>query len=373
MPPPAANSLAVIGAGPVGLEAAVAALDLGFDVHVFERGEVAAHPIAWGHVRMFTPWRLNLGPHAHRRLAAAGWQPPDPEAHPTGLELAERYLEPLARLPELEDRVHAFAQVAHVSRQGLRRHEGDAEARRARPFRLLVRDQGGRESVLRAFALVDATGVYAHPEWAGSGGIPARGEAYLRPQMSYHLDDVLGLDRERYAGKRTLVIGGGTCAATVVADLARLAAEAPGTSVAWVTRARATALDPGRSADPLLERRALCERARALAAGAEAAVVHVGGAEVEGFEFNSATHRYRAALAVGEETRVEEADRVLVLAGYRADESLGRELQASEPRLLVLGHKAVAPGAEFLLESGYAEVETALSRLAQETRSGVAL
>ena len=50
MPLPARNTLAVLGAGPIGLEAASAALDAGLDVHVFERGEVAAHVIAWGHV-----------------------------------------------------------------------------------------------------------------------------------------------------------------------------------------------------------------------------------------------------------------------------------------------------------------------------------
>src|SRR5690242_12661784 len=109
MPSPARNTLAVIGAGPVGLEAAAAALDHGFDVHVFERGEPGAHPLAWGHVRMFTPWRMNLGPHSTARLEATGWTRPEPESFPTGLELAERYLDPLARLPELDGRIHAHA------------------------------------------------------------------------------------------------------------------------------------------------------------------------------------------------------------------------------------------------------------------------
>src|SRR5439155_7470551 len=58
MPTPARNTLAIVGAGPIGLEAALAALDRGLDAHVFERGEVGAHPRAWGHVRMFTPWRM---------------------------------------------------------------------------------------------------------------------------------------------------------------------------------------------------------------------------------------------------------------------------------------------------------------------------
>ena len=90
MPMPASNTLAIIGAGPIGLEAAAAALDHGFDVHVFEQGEVGSHPLAWGHVRMFTPWRTSIGEHARARLGAGGWAAPDPEACPTGLEFVER-------------------------------------------------------------------------------------------------------------------------------------------------------------------------------------------------------------------------------------------------------------------------------------------
>src|SRR5512145_270451 len=107
MSDPAASTLAIVGAGPIGLEAALAALDAGFDVHLFERGEPGAHVRAWGHVRMFTPWRMNLGPVSRAHLARAGSVPPDPDACPTGAEYAERCLEPLAKLPELHGRVHA--------------------------------------------------------------------------------------------------------------------------------------------------------------------------------------------------------------------------------------------------------------------------
>ncbi|TMQ70090.1 MAG: flavoprotein, partial [Candidatus Eisenbacteria bacterium] len=294
---PSRNSLAVFGAGPIGLEAALAAIERGFDVHLFERGEVGAHPIAWGHVRMFTPWRMNLGPRSAALLERAGWTRPDPESYPTGAELARRYLEPLARLPQLENRLHLSTQVVHVSRRGLLKGDSiGSPTRKEHPFRVLVRDVGGRESHLHAYAVIDATGVYGQPNWAGDGGIPGRRELYLAPQMSYRIDDVLDLRRARHAGKRTIVIGGGASAATTVCDLARLAAEAPGTSVLWVTRKPADALYPPIQDDPLAERVALYARARALARGEDAAVSHVGGAVVEGFEFNSATHRYRAQL-----------------------------------------------------------------------------
>ena len=367
---PAPNTLAVIGAGPVGLEAALAALDQGFDVQVFEQGEVGSHPLAWGHVRMFTPWRMNLGKHSRAHLEASGWVAPEPEACPTGLELVERYLRPLSLLPEVADRIHPFAQVVQVSRHGLLRGEGsDAGTRRARPFHLLLRDQGGRESFHHAFSLVDAAGVYAHPDWAGTGGIPARGELYLRPQMAYHVEDVLGLDRERYAGRRTVVIGEGMFAATTVAALARLADEAPGTTVAWVTRAIASGLFAKAEHDPLPGRRELRTRARALATGAHPAVAHVGGAEVEEFDFSSATHRYRVTLAIGEETRVEEADRVIVNAGFGPDEALRRELDDDEPQCFAPGHEPHGHEPDLLLETGYLQVEDAVTRCAEGMRA----
>ena len=401
MPTPARNTLAIVGAGPIGLEAALAALDRGLDAHVFERGEVGAHPRAWGHVRMFTPWRMNVGPTSRAHLEKAGWKNPDPEVCPTGEELADGYLEPLARLSELEGRIHAHAQVVHLARRGLLK--GDSIGRRDHPFRLLVRDAGGRESYLHAFSAIDASGVYGQPNWAGDGGIPARQELYLAPQMSYHVDDVVGLRRSRHAGKRTLVVGGGASSATSVASLAKLAAEVSGTQVIWVTRGGREALLPENAGDPLSERRALYARARALASGADPAVEHIGEVRIEGFDFNSATHRYRVTLMRDEETRVVEVDQVLVNTGFGPDNSLYRELQVHEcyasrgpmklaaallgasagdclttpafgadvltnpePDFFILGHKSYGRNPNFLLETGYKQVAEVVARLTGE-------
>jgi len=372
MSAPARNTLAVVGAGPVGLEAAAAALERGFDVHVFERGEVGAHPIAWGHVRLFTTWGANVGPASARLLARHGWTAPTADERPTGAELAERVLAPLAATPELKGRVHEHAQVVHVARQATLRGEraGDP-ARGGRPFRLLVRDHGGRESVLHAFAVVDASGTYGSPNWAGSGGIPARGELYLAPQMSYHCDDVRGLRRARHAGKRTLVIGGGATACTTVLELAQLAAEVPGTTITWVTRG--TGPFAGEAAgEPLAPRAELFAAAHGLREGGEPALTWVGGAEVEGFEYNSATHKYRVALDVAGKARLEEADQVIVNAGYRPDLAPWRELEVreiggalewEEPGFHVVGAKACGRAGGFRPETGWAQVEAALADL----------
>ena len=407
---PARNTIAVVGAGPIGLEAALCALDHGLDVHVFERGEVGAHPRAWGHVRMFTPWRMNLGPATVAHLTRAGWTAPDSEACPTGAELVDRALEPLSRLPELAGRIHTHAQVVHMSRRSMLKADSiGAPERRAQPFRVLVRDPGGRENFLHAFSLIDASGVYGQPNWAGDGGIPARNELYLAPQLSYLVDDVLDLRRERFAGKRTMVIGAGASAATSVMGLVRLAQEVPGTSVVWVTRASGDALYPAHRDDPLPERRTLYARARELAGGGDAVVTPIGDAYVEGFEFNSATHRYRVTLRVGEALRVEEVDQVLVNAGFGPDHSLYRELQVHEcyasrgpmklatallgagagdclttpafgvdalanpePDFYILGNKSYGRNPTFLLETGFKQVADVIARLANQGAIAVA-
>lgn len=370
MPSCSPTSVAIVGAGPLGLEAALAALDHGLDPVIYEQGEVGAHPLAWGHVRLFTPWRMDVGRHAREHLEATGWTMPEAEALPTGSELVERYVEPLAALPELKDRVRTFTQVVAVGRHGLRPGEGDPGTRRTHPFRLLLRDPGGRESLAHAAALLDLTGIYANPGWAGTGGIPARDEATLRPEFAYHLDDVLGLDRQRYAGKRTVLVGEGTFAATTLAALARLADEAPGTSVTWLTRAAADGIFPGAEHDPLPARRELRLRARALAAGAHAAVTHVGGAEVEAFDADRDARRYRVRFEVAGESRAEEADRVVVHVGFGPDDRIHRALDDGEPRFVTLGHEPHGPEPGVLLETGYRRVDDAVARLAADLAAG---
>src|SRR4051812_29267193 len=52
--------IAILGAGPIGLEAALAAAERGWEFTVYEMGDaVGANVRDWGHVRLFTPWEMN--------------------------------------------------------------------------------------------------------------------------------------------------------------------------------------------------------------------------------------------------------------------------------------------------------------------------
>src|SRR5688572_32361806 len=77
----------VIGAGPMGIAAAIGAADRGLDVTVLERGEIGASLRTWGPTRFFSPLRMNLSLRMGELLGNAM---PDGEALLTGPEYVDR-------------------------------------------------------------------------------------------------------------------------------------------------------------------------------------------------------------------------------------------------------------------------------------------
>jgi len=112
--------VAIIGAGPVGLAAAAQLIGRGLDVMIFERAdEVAASQRAWGHVRLFSPWRYNVDRAAAALLESTGWTPPPPEEMPTGRDLVDRYLQPLSMVPMIRERLRLGRRVEAITRVGM--------------------------------------------------------------------------------------------------------------------------------------------------------------------------------------------------------------------------------------------------------------
>lgn len=126
--------VAVIGAGPVGLAAAAHLFGRGLLVKVYEAGEAVGSNIPdWGHVRVFTPWRYCVDDAAKALLDRHHWNAPPADALPTGAELVDAYLEPLARTPELAVVVETSVRVAAISREGNR--QGCQPRERSSPLR----------------------------------------------------------------------------------------------------------------------------------------------------------------------------------------------------------------------------------------------
>jgi hypothetical protein len=320
--------IAILGAGPTGLEAALAAAEGGFPFTLYEAAPgVAGNVRAWGHVRLFTPWEMNVSPRMRRHLESAGVEVPGGSGCPRGRELAERLLEPVAGLPEISPNLRLGTRVLALGREGLLKHEEIATAERgSRPFRILVAGPDGRERVENADVVIDATGTWGRPNSLGDGGIPAAGERTFDGEIRRHLPD-LSQEAGYWAGQTVLLAGAGHSAQTAARDLAGLAGEVPGTRVIWILRSS----DPcwgTQEGDPLPERAGLAAEAAALASGASPAVEARRGAVVE--EIAKPNGRYEVTLRNGAGRERVLVDRILSLTGYVGDNELYRQLQVHE-------------------------------------------
>ena len=188
---------------------------------------------SWGHVRLFSPWRFNIDAAAARLLGDAGWVRPDDDKLPTSAELAADYLQLLADLPVIKPHIRYGARVGAVTRLGLDRIR--TKDREQTPF--LVRLDDGEDILARS--VIDASGTWGTPNVLGASGIPAHGEAAAAGYVDSALPDVRGRgrDRDRFAGRRILVVGAGHSAANTLLALAELADQEPGTAVTWAIRA----------------------------------------------------------------------------------------------------------------------------------------
>ncbi|MGH7587617.1 MAG: FAD-dependent oxidoreductase [Gemmatimonadota bacterium] len=393
-----APRMIVLGAGPIGLECLLRARGSGWEADAYESGRVGESVRRWGHVRMFSPWRMNV---SAAGKAAVGLDDVDPEGLPTGAEYLTRYLEPLAASPLLAGRVHLGTEVVAVSRGRLLKGDAIAsDARRRPPFRVLVRDGRG-ERVEEADVVVDATGTYATPNRLGPGGIPAVGERSARG-VEHRIPDVEGRDRAAFAGRRTLVVGSGHSAATVIVALKGLVAETPRTRVVWLTRSEEKRPVPEVSADPLAERARIAGAANRVAADGEGWLERLPGSHVD--TLHESGFGYRVTTGGPGGRRTLEVDRVLALVGYRPDPDLARELQVQtcwategtyalaaallsragersdcleagrdldastlrhpEPGFFTLGMKSFGRNPDFLLQVGFKQMDDLLGSLA---------
>jgi thioredoxin reductase len=306
----------VIGAGPVGLAAAAHLTERGIAFTVLEAGDGPAAAVRqWAHVKLFSPWRYNVDGAARRLLAEAGWVAPDDEVLPTGGQLAADYLQPLADLPALKPHVRYGARVAAVTRVGLDRVR--TAGRESTPF--LVRLTDGDDLLARA--VIDASGTWNTPNVLGAAGIPAHGETGAARFVEHALPDVLGVDRNRFAGNRILVVGAGHSAANTLLSLAELATEAPGTTVLWAIRSTSPARTyGGDSADALPARGAIGSRLRG---HVQAGTIQL----VTGFSVQRVTPVPDGGLEVSDGSRTVSADRVVSATGFRPDHRFVSELR----------------------------------------------
>jgi len=309
----------VIGAGPVGLAAAAHLVSRGEKPIVLEAGRsVGASVLRWGHVRIFSPWRHNVDAAAAALLEASGWERPPDGEHPTGRELVERYLAPLAALPAISPHLRMATRVVAVGRRGLDRIK--TAGREDAPFVVRV-ESAGVESEILARAVIDASGTYDTPNPVGGNGLPAIGEARAADRIFYGIPDVPGRDRHRYAGRRVLVVGSGHSAQNVLLELAVLTHQEPTTRITWaVRRSTLDGLFGGGRRDQLEERARLGSRARALVE--RGALTIVRSFAISRLELTS-----EGIVASSGDTRLPPVDEIVAATGFRPDLAPLREVR----------------------------------------------
>jgi thioredoxin reductase len=378
----------VVGAGPVGLVAALGAIERGHEVTVLEAGEVGENLRRWGATRAFTPLGMNLPERVLKMLPGA----PPVDALLTGPQLVERVLQPLASTAALAGRVRTHTRVVAIGRARMTRGElGGHPLRFERPFKILNEGSKG-EQLIEADRVLDASGIHGQPVWMGAGGLPASGERAVSARIVRDLGQ-LAARSVHLVGRRILLVGHGHSAANALGVLDELARSYPGTHITWAVRAANARPCQEVADDPLPERRAVAARANEMAQkpppyltverrahveavseqGEQLAVELSGGRRVLVDEIVSLTG-YRPDLSIVSELAIEvspatEGAARLARAVSNVTDCLSvpvvsaADLQSGEPGFWMIGHKSYGRARTFLLSTGYAQLETILDNL----------
>ncbi|KQW07917.1 flavoprotein [Leifsonia sp. Root4] len=389
--------IVVIGAGPVGLAAAAHLVERGESFLVVEAGQtIAAAVREWSHVRLFSPWSIVTDAAAVRLLEVEGWTAPDAAALPFGGELVSDYLEPLAALPAIAAALRLNTEVLAVTRDGA---DKTRSRRRDRsPFVLRVRGADGAIAELAARAVIDASGTWRTPNPVGAGGLPPLGSEAegVSALLETAMPDVLGRDRERFAGRSVAVVGSGHSATNTLLALATLAREEPETRLHWVIRGASAARNYGSDADELPARGAIGSRLRRLVESGAITVHERFG--ITALEERDGALRIHGGRAGGPVSL--DVDRLVAATGFRPDLGVLRELRielddiVEAPRALaplidpnlhscgsvpahgeaelrhpeadvyIVGMKSYGRAPTFLLATGYEQVRSVVASLA---------
>ena len=389
--------VAVLGAGPVGLAAVARLIERGIQPLVLEAGEqVGANLLDYRHVRLFSPWRYNVDAAMAALLEPTGWQAPPADQLPPAGEIVERVLKPFAALPQVAPLLHLGTKVVSVSREG---YDKVKTAGREKAAFVIHAVRDNQPVVLRARAVIDATGTWSTPNPLGANGLPALGERELGDVITYGIPDVHGPLRTRYAGKRTLVVGAGHSAANTLLSLAELAKDEPSTRLVWAVRSPTLArVFGGGDADALPARGQLGSSLKALRDNG--GLEFVSGLRITALQREGSSIAVRGLDGENQPIALTGIDEIVCATGQRPDlgitselrlkldarlestEALGplidpnlhscgtvrphghRELSHPEPGFYTLGVKSYGRAPTFLMATGFEQARSVVAAIA---------
>jgi|688.fasta_scaffold18369_8 hypothetical protein len=238
-------SVAVIGGGPIGIEAAIYARFLGYFVSIFEAKRVGHRMLDW-HRR---PLGIAAG-EITTPLGCAAIRAQDPEYTlpnadriMTGQEYADEYLLPLAKSDLLFDDIHFLSPVVDIARVRTSRNDPVLWQERCNDeFRIVVQGRHRGTWIARADCIIDCRGDAIDSSGMGPGGGLAIGEPECEADLLIHAPGDRKFERKKLEGKHLALVGQSPEACVAAADFVRDfpwddSTENP-TRLTWVIRPR---------------------------------------------------------------------------------------------------------------------------------------
>jgi thioredoxin reductase len=206
-------SVIIVGAGPIGLAAAVHLLKQNISTIIFEHSEnVGGNINQWGHVQLFTPWNYNLDELCAIELKKTGWKYPDFNSYPTGHEFLSKYLVPLSKIDLIHRYIKLRSTVTSITK--------DKESGQ------FVVQINGKEEEYYCTYLLDCSGTFLTPNIVAKSN---------NVEVSYKIPD-LRRDYNLLKNKRIAVIGTGHSSMHSILELLRLQSTERHTQIYWLSR-----------------------------------------------------------------------------------------------------------------------------------------
>jgi thioredoxin reductase len=384
-------SLVILGAGPVGVEAALVASRLKLDFLWFEKAQVGEHLNRWGHLATHAPMKPLVSEIGLEEIRKNNMDEflVNLDEPATGKAFRDGYLSLLLETPQLSGKLEAGVEAVAAGRDNRLREDPRGPRDPIGPFRLFVRGPNNKEEHILADAVIDCTGVLATPRPLGKAGLPAPGENACRDRISYFVEDILGADLKKFADRTVMVVGAGISAATAITQLAEMAKEHEATWVVWLTRRPSTLPVRRIPQDPLKGRDAIAAAANHIACRAEGHIEFHSGAWIDRMENQGNDKPVKVFATIGGKEIAWEVDRILSLCGYQPSRLLNRELRmpwettldlpptgidsreqelnpgpaTEEPGWYVLGSKSYGRASGFEVRTGYRQVRQAMAEI----------